>query len=199
MCEVQTFLNQPTSVFCYEIGYQPTYENFSFAPSFYTEWDKGQSYKKFNPSIRNSVEVELNDQILSDKANQTLASMMAAIDEELVITDDKWRVLKYQSGHFVEHCDFYRQKDPLVHFGTQVWLPPKSMCSYEGGVLKTKDKEAKEILPSENEWTLVVLPLGVLHEVSQVEGVRISYVKPIYIRAKRVSYLVPRTSNSTST
>jgi hypothetical protein len=83
----------------------------------------------------------------------------------------------------------------LIHFGTQIWLPPKSICSYEGGVLKTKDKEVNEIMPSDTEWTLIVLPLGVLHEISQVEGIRISYVKPIYIRAKRENYLIPRTSD----
>ena len=64
---------------------------------------------------------------------------MTAIDEELVIADDKWRVLKYQNGHFVQHCDYYRQKDPLIPFGTQIRLPPKTICSYAGGVLETKD------------------------------------------------------------
>jgi hypothetical protein len=69
MCEVQTFLSQPTSVFRYPINYHPIYENFSFAPSFYTEWNKDQPCRKYDLDIRNSVEVEISDKVLSDAAN----------------------------------------------------------------------------------------------------------------------------------
>ena len=69
MLEGQTFLNQPTSIFRYPLNYQPIYEHFSFAPSFYSEWNYGQTYRKFNTAVRNSLEVEINDQILTDTAN----------------------------------------------------------------------------------------------------------------------------------
>lgn len=59
----------------------------------------------------------------------------------------------------------------------------------------TKDKEIHQIIPAENQWTFIVLPLGVLHEISQVEGIRISYVKPIYIKRIQAIYSIPMTSN----
>lgn len=44
-------------------------------------------------------------------------------------------------------------------------------------------------------WTLIVMPLGVLHEITEVKGMRVSFVKPIYIRKlKENYYTMPKTS-----
>ena len=41
-----------------------------------------------------------------------------------------WKVLKYENGHFKKHID--HQAHPN-HIGVDILLPPKSLCSYEGG------------------------------------------------------------------
>lgn len=82
----------------------------------------------------------------------------------------KWKLLKYSDGHFIEHCDYNRPAEPHIHYGTQIWLPSKAACNYKGGVLITKDKLRNEIIPDETNWTFIIMPLGVLHEVTQVEG-----------------------------
>jgi hypothetical protein len=37
------------------------------------------------------------------------------------------------------------------------------------------------------------MPLGVPHEITEVKGMRVSFVKPIYIRKLRDSYTMPKT------
>ena len=89
-----------------------------------------------------------------------------------------WRVLKYKNGFFKEHVD--KQVHPK-HCATEILLPPKTLCSYEGGELVIKeDKKENFIKPDENDWTYVFMPLGTLHRVEKVEGMRYSFVRPIY-------------------
>ncbi len=71
-------------------------------------------------------------------------------------------------------------------------LPPRSLANFEGGILKTRDVKEKSILPDELKWTFIVMPLGVIHEITEVKGMRVSFVKPIYIRKLRGNYTIPK-------
>jgi hypothetical protein len=44
-------------------------------------------------------------------------------------------MFRYSNGHFVEHMDLKKPKQNYVHVGTAVWIPPRKLCNYEGGVL----------------------------------------------------------------
>lgn len=116
-----------------------------FTPSFYTQWDETTLVRKFDSSIRNSSEAFINNEELTCTANRILAQYFELINEKLAVPEQKWRLLKYSNGHFIKHCDFYREHAEFIHFGTQIWLPPRSMCTYEGGILKIEGGKKGEI------------------------------------------------------
>lgn len=65
-------------------------------------------------------------------------------------------------------------------------LPPDSECSYNGGELELINGSIQIFVkPDFNEWTQVIIPLGVEHRVKQVEGQRISFTKPIFFGIKK--------------
>ncbi len=99
-------------------------------------------------------------------------------------TCNRWKMLRYTGGHFIEHVD--RQENTETHYqvATQILLPPKNLCNYEGGILKIKTatNEVLDIIPGDDEWTHVIIPIGVPHEITTVIGTRISYVRQIFVK-----------------
>lgn len=61
------------------------------------------------------------------------------MNEELVEIKTEWKMMKCLNGHFTEHFNLNCPVPPYSHYGTQIWLPPKKLCPYEGGILITKD------------------------------------------------------------
>lgn len=83
----------------------------------------------------------------------------------------KWNVHKYENGCVRRHVD--RQEDPNT-IGVELLLPPKTVCSFEGGELVIGEDQKETIVPHETKWTYVFIPLGIVHEVKPVVGTRIS-------------------------
>jgi len=87
-------------------------------------------------------------------------------------------MLEYESGHFLEHTDRREQTEELYQVATQILLPPKSLCSFEGGILEVKeDGNTQRITPDEKLWTHVIIPIGLPHSVTEVKGRRVSLVR----------------------
>ena len=96
---------------------------------------------------------------------------------------DRWKMLEYNRGHFVEHVD--KREDTETHYqvATQILLPPKEICNYKGGILKVRvEKEVVDLYPCDEKWTHVILPIGLPHEITPVEGIRISYIRQVFIK-----------------
>lgn len=58
---------------------------------------------------------------------------------------DRWKMLEYDGGHFTEHIDRQEETDTHYQVATQILLPPKELCNYEGGILKIRN-QANEII-----------------------------------------------------
>lgn len=48
--------------------------------------------------------------------------------------------------------------------------------------IRNKENELMEITPCDEKWTHVIIPIGLPHEVTQVTGTRISYVRRIFVK-----------------
>ena len=60
-------------------------------------------------------------------------------------------------------------------------LPPRSLCSYQGGELVVYYNEGQmTFLPHETMWTMIRIPLGTVHEVKPTTGVRIAFVRGVH-------------------
>jgi hypothetical protein len=78
--------------------------------------------------------------VLSGRSKPMLNTYFGEIpdyENEYAQVDDIWRLTKYdENGHFMEHCDREKKKEDHKHFGTEIFLPPKSQFNYEGGELR---------------------------------------------------------------
>ena len=104
-------------------------------------------------------------------------------------------MLEYTSGHFTEHID--KQVNNETHFqvATQILIPPRNICSYDGGILKIRQEDhVVEVAPNDHEWTHIIIPIGLPHEITPVTGTRISYVRQILVE-KRAEKDYPRQTN----
>ena len=92
-------------------------------------------------------------------------------------------MLEYNSGHFTEHIDRQEENETHYQVATQILLPPTQLCNYEGGVLKIRIEDNKkiQIRPCSDTWTHVIIPIGYPHEITSVDGTRVSYVRQILV------------------
>ena len=65
---------------------------------------------------------------------------MKGFNESEDLICDRWKMLEYNRGHFAQHID--RQEETETHYqvATQILLPSKKLCNYEGGILKITEK-----------------------------------------------------------
>ena len=94
-------------------------------------------------------------------------------------------MLEYNNnGHFTEHIDKQENTETHYQVATQILLPPKELCNYSGGILKIRKatNEIVNVSPCSKKWTHIILPIGVPHEVTEVQGTRISYVRLVCVK-----------------
>ena len=96
---------------------------------------------------------------------------------------DRWKMLEYNSGHLTEHVDMPADTETHHQVAIQILLPPKEICNYKGGILKVRvEKEIVDLYPCDEKWTHVIIPIGLPHEITPVEGTRISYIRQVFIK-----------------
>jgi hypothetical protein len=100
--------------------------------------------------------------------------------------DPDWNMLRYIDGHFTWHKDKVRFKTGFEHLGTQIILPPMPFSRFDGGSLIIATADSNIVLvPDEESWTYLILPLGYAHCVEKVRGTRYSFTKEIYVRPEQ--------------
>ncbi len=100
----------------------------------------GITYKcELNPVIRKSEEVFVTEPAFCDNTNMIIRDYLGNIGN---ISEDckQWKMLKYNAGHFLEHVDKQVNTETLYQVATQILIPPKSLCCFEGGILEVKEK-----------------------------------------------------------
>lgn len=112
--------------------------------------------------------------------------------EREVFCNREWRLLKYPAGgFFAPHTDSISGPE---HIATMIFIPPLSYSAHTGGTLRIYPSEgaipAEGVIPSPpteinahpEMGTLVVLPLGRMHEVTPVtSGVRYALTSPLLL------------------
>lgn len=79
----------------------------------------------------------------------------------------------------------------------EILIPPKSFCSYSGGILTIYHDQDSFSHPmvraDEKKWTHILLPIGISHQVNPVyENTRISYTKNVLVEKREdLDYSVP--------
>lgn len=116
-----------------------------------------------------------------------------------ILRDDdprRWKALRYRAGgFFTAHTD---SPSGPEHIATLILIPPKSYSDHEGGELvihPTDSESASPTVVSAHSWltTLVVLPLGVPHEVRPVvSGTRFSLTSPLILPVEVVDFMNTR-------
>lgn len=95
-----------------------------------------------------------------------------------------------KSGFFKKHNDYYTgtfefNNKKFNHVATMVIYPPKILNEHEGGELLVYLKDKVEIVKSSDngEWTILIMKLGIEHEVLEMlSGIRYVLKGPVFER-----------------
>lgn len=137
------------------------------------KWDLPESIK--TPILKNTlywerVYIKIKDERVVDDSLRVMyradGRFSFAVDSDI---EHLWQILKYEKGgHFVAHTD---SKISANHLATGLLYPPHDFSRYEGGELVVvKNDQTEEIIRTSDfkQWTLIHLPIGVIHYVKPV-------------------------------
>lgn len=137
------------------------------------------------------------DIILNDIYSRYVNEFSSLLDFNHNSDYNIWKMLKYEVRcKFEKHSDGKKNEK---HLGKFILIPPLDVYYFQGGDLilypyseetQNCDNEPKIIKPNETNWTIVYIPIGQLHEVTEVtNGTRYVFTMDYFMSDKALQIM----------